>query len=162
MYLDMSGKWNISLQEDTGERSGDILLPGILQAQGYGNEISIHTPWVSSLHDDFWYEQEEFKFAQEDGVKVPFLAQPPKHFTGKAYYRKIFCIEENAGRENGFTEEEISVEENWYFYMELAKWRSTVWVDGEEKGGDVSLCAPHEICLGRLSEGEHELFSLSG
>ena len=157
MYLDMSGKWNISLQEDTGERSGDILLPGILQAQGYGNEISIHTPWVSSLHDDFWYEQEEFKFAQEDGVKVPFLAQPPKHFTGKAYYRKIFCIEENAGRENGFTEEEISVEENWYFYMELAKWRSTVWVDGEEKGGDVSLCAPHEICLGRLSEGEHEL-----
>ena len=47
MYLDMSGKWNISLQEDTGERSGDILLPGILQAQGYGNEISIHTPWVS-------------------------------------------------------------------------------------------------------------------
>ena len=98
MYLNMSGKWNISLQEDTGERSGDILLPGILQAQGYGNEISIHTPWVSSLHDDFWYEQEEFKFAQEDGVKVPFLAQPPKHFTGKAYYRKIFCIEENAGR----------------------------------------------------------------
>lgn len=34
MYLDMSGKWNISLQEDTGERSGDILLPRYFTGQG--------------------------------------------------------------------------------------------------------------------------------
>ena len=119
-------------------------MPGILQAQGYGNPIGLHTPWVSSLHDDFWYEQKEFQYAQEDGVKVPFLSQPQRHFTGEAFYRRTFVITE-------------TLAENWYFFAELAKWRSRVWVDGEEKGGDCSLCTPHEVCLGTLTAGTHEL-----
>lgn len=144
MYIDLAGKWKLSLSAEDGVQSGAVLLPGILQAQGYGNPIGIHTPWVSSLHDDFWYEQKEFQYAQEDGVKVPFLSQPPRHFTGEAFYRRTFVITE-------------TLAENWYFFAELAKWRSHVWVDGEEKGGDCSLCTPHEVCLGTLTAGTHEL-----
>lgn len=144
MYIDLSGEWKISLKEDSGERFGTVMLPGILQAQGYGNPVGIHTPWVSSLHDDFWYEQEEFRFAREDGVNVPFLSQPPAHFTGEAYYQRTFLVERDS-------------DEDWFFHAELTKWRSRIWVDGHEKGGDCSLCVPHIICLGKLSAGEHRI-----
>lgn len=144
MYIDLAGEWKLSLKEEGQECLGKITLPGILQAQGYGNPIGIHTPWVSSLHDDFWYEQEEFRFAQENGVNVPFLAQPPAHFTGEAYYQREFVVEETSGEE-------------WFFYVELTKWRSRVWIDGEEKGTDLSLCAPHLIRLGKLDKGKHRI-----
>lgn len=144
MYIDLSGEWTISLQTKDGEQLGKISLPGILQAQGYGEPVGTDTPWVSSLHDDFWYEQEEFKFAQENGVNVPFLAQPQAHFTGEAYYRREFTIEE-------------APDEEWYFHAELTKWRSRVWIDGEEKGTDCSLCTPHVIGLGRLRAGRHRI-----
>lgn len=143
MYIDLSGEWRISLISDE-EQTGSILLPGILQSQGFGNAVSKHTPWVSSLHDDFWYEQEEFHFAQEDGVKVPFLAQPPAHFTGEAYYQREFYVEKES-------------DEEWFFHVELTKWYSRVWIDDQEKGGCCSLCAPHIIRIGRLPAGKHRI-----
>ncbi len=144
MYINLAGEWMISCDADNGTQKGAITLPGVLQAQGYGNPVDIHTPWVSGLHDYFWYEQEELKFAQEEGVNVPFLAQPPAHFVGKAYYEKRFTVDSDS-------------EEEWFFFAELTKWRSRVWVDGQEKGEDCSLCTPHEISLGKLAAGEHVL-----
>src|SRR5438874_13670359 len=41
-------KW---FERDLPER---IKLPGILQAQGYGNEISPTTPWMLGLGDAWW------------------------------------------------------------------------------------------------------------
>lgn len=123
MYIDLSGEWKISLEADGGRQSGSILLPGILQAAGYGNPITRQTPWVSALHDSFWYEQEEYKYAQEEGVNVPFLSQPPRHFLGKAVYERTVIIPR---------------EQEWYFHVEIARWRSQVWVDGELKGEDCS------------------------
>lgn len=148
MYIDLSGEWNISLEADDGPQYGVIKLPGILQASGYGNPITRQTPWVGSLHDSFWYEQEEYKFAQEECVNVPFLAQPPRHFLGEAVYeRRIFIPEEDAGSDII----------TWHFHAELARWRSQVWIDGELRGEDCTLCAPHDIEIGRLSAGEHML-----
>ena len=97
MYIDLSGEWKITLEADEGMQSGTIMLPGILQACGYGNPVTRQTPWVSSLHDSFWYEQEEYKFGQDNGVKVPFLAQPPRHFLGEAAYEREFVIPEPSG-----------------------------------------------------------------
>lgn len=142
MYIDLSGEWKISLEADGGRQSGSILLPGILQAAGYGNPITRQTPWVSALHDSFWYEQEEYKYAQEEGVNVPFLSQPPRHFLGKAVYERTVIIPR---------------EQEWYFHVEIARWRSQVWVDGELKGEDCSLCGPHDIKIGKLAAGEHVL-----
>ena len=144
MYMNLAGEWNISLEADQGRQSGKITLPGTLQAAGYGNPVTRDTPWVSTLHDAFWYEQEEYKFAQEDGVNVPFLAQPPRHFLGQAVYERKFSLREECPQE-------------WYFHAELARWRSQVWVDGEYKGEDCTLCGPHDIFLGRIGAGEHTL-----
>ena len=144
MYMDLSGEWGISLEADDGMQSGTIMLPGILQACGYGNPVTRQTPWVSSLHDSFWYEQEEYKFGQEDGVNVPFLAQPPRHFLGQAIYERVFEIPE-----------EMRCAEVWHFHAEAARWRSRVWIDGEFRGEDCSLCSPHDIRIGELEPGIH-------
>lgn len=149
MRIDLSGQWSISLLAENGEQSGTITLPGCLQGQGYGNPISHKTPWVSGLHDSFWYEQEEYKLAQEEEVLVPFLAQPPKHFLGKAFYEREFIIEEN--NESDYEEQE------WFLRIESTHWRSKVWIDDTYMGEDCSLCTAHEIPCGRLTEGRHVL-----
>lgn len=159
MYIDLSGEWNILLMAEEGMQSGKILLPGILQACGYGNPITRQTPWVSSLHDSFWYEQEEYKYGQEDGVNVPFLAQPPKHFLGPAVYERSFVIPGEGHvsvGEAAFPPEGKSCRE-WHFYIEATKWLSQVWIDGNFQGEDCSLCSPHDIRIRELKPGPHTI-----
>lgn len=144
MYLDLAGKWKIELTADSGVQTGEITLPGSLQGAGYGNPVTLDTPWVSGLHDAFWYEQEPFKKGDGEECRVPFLCQPVRHFIGEAVYEREIQI----GSESG---------EDWILRVELTRWRTKVWVDGEFKGEDVSLCTAHEINCGRLSAGVHRI-----
>lgn len=145
MIMDLTGKWKIRLErEEEIPETGTITLPGILQDQGYGDPVSTDTPWVSGLHDPFWYEREEYSYGQESGVNIPFLAQPPRHYIGKAWYERTFTLSEGAEKE-------------CYLFLECTRWRSYVWVDGTPKGGDCSLCTPHQIYLGKISTGIHTL-----
>ncbi len=149
--IDLSGQWKFLLdREGIGFKNkyfnahlpNTIILPGILQAQGYGNDIDRNTPWVQSLYDKLWYERDEYKVAQEEQVNVPFLSQPPKHYTGLAWYEK-----------------EVVIEEEGYYslYMEATRWKTSVWVDGQFMGSITSLCGPHEYDLKRLEKGIHKI-----
>lgn len=144
MYLDLSGKWKIELTADSGRQTGEIALPGSLQGAGYGNPVTVDTPWVSGLHDAFWYEQEPFKKGNGEECRVPFLCQPVRHFIGEAVYEREFQVE-------------AQTQEDWIFRAELTRWRTRVWVDGALKGEDCSLCTAHEIHCGRLSPGVHTI-----
>ena len=144
MYLDLSGRWKIELTADSGFQSGEITLPGSLQGAGYGNPITVNTPWVSGLHDAFWYEQEPFKKGNGQECRVPFLCQPVRHFIGEAVYEREFVLESD-------------IQENFCLHMELTKWHTKVWIDGVFMGEDCSLCTAHEIDCGRLSAGTHTL-----
>ncbi|MBQ8822539.1 MAG: hypothetical protein IJZ82_07845 [Lachnospiraceae bacterium] len=137
MSIDLSGVWKVRL----GEKEAEIRLPGTVQNAGLGEEITIDTPWVSGLHNPLWYEREEYKYGQENGCKVPFLSQPKSHYTGLAVYEKEIEITED-GRE-------------WFLYMELARWHSTLYVDDKYVGEDESLCTAHQIWIGALSAGKH-------
>ena len=149
---DLAGLWRFEIdKEDRGfaehwekrRLTQTITLPGCLQAQGYGDAISEDTPWVQSLYDALWYQRGEYAYAQENGTKVPFLSQPPRHYTGKAWYQKtIFVPEKSDGFVGRLT-------------LENTKWKTTLWIDGECKGSIVSLCAPHVYETGALSAGEH-------
>src|SRR3972149_6917151 len=100
--VSLAGKWRIALdREDVGVRDAwfrrdladSIDLPGILQSQGYGDEISTQTPWVLSLYDRWWYLREEYReYAQPGRGKVPFLCQPPRHYLGTAWYQRLIEI----------------------------------------------------------------------
>ncbi len=170
--IDLAGKWRIRLEKDEHERTGppvsegEIELPGTLQAAGFGYPVTLETEWVSGLHNPFWFEREEYRYAGNERLpflhklgqdaaesgfggmepegtacRVPFLAQPRMHFVGTASYERKFKVEQ-PGKE-------------WTLRMELARWRSRVYIDGKFAGEDCSLCAAHEIYCGRLEPGEH-------
>jgi hypothetical protein len=153
--VSLAGEWRFALdREDAGARESwfgrdltqRIRLPGILQSQGYGDEISTQTPWVLSLYDRLWYLREDYKAYTEPGrVKVPFLAQPPRHYIGPAWYQR-----------------DIEIPKEWQgrrvsLFMERPRWESTVWLDERRVGSNNSLCAPHEFDLGPLAPGKHRL-----
>ena len=153
--LDLSGEWRFALDRSNqgfdrnwfyGSLPDQIDLPGILQSQGYGDEVSTKTPWVLSLYDRNWYEREEYKLYTKPGsVKVPFLSQPPRHYVGVAWYQR-----------------EIRVPEDWrgkrvVLVLERPRWQTTVWYDDRRVGSQRSLVAPHEYDLGPVTVGGHKL-----
>jgi hypothetical protein len=152
---DLAGTWRFALDRaDVGmkerwfgrELTDQIKLPGILQGQGYGDEISTATPWVLSLYDRFWYLREDYKaYTQPGSVKVPFLCQPPRHYLGAAWYQR-----------------DIEIPSDWLgrrimLHLERPHWQTTVWVDEREVGSSNSLCVPHDYDLATLSPGKHRL-----
>ena len=153
--IPLSGQWHFSLdRSDQGiedkwyqrDLPNRIQLPGDLQSQGYGDKISVDTPWVLSLYDRLWYERAEYRdYTQPGNVKVPFLCQPPRHYLGVAWYQRT-----------------IEIPMAWQglhvkLFLERTRWESTVWVDDRQIGSNNSLVAPHEYDLGILAPGSHRL-----
>lgn len=154
---DLAGDWRFALDRAdrgvaaswfTRDLADRITLPGVLQAQGYGDEISPETPWVVGLGDAWWKLQpEELRahFSQPGRVEVPFLAQPPRHYLGAAWYQRDLEIPADwAGR-------------RVQLLLERPHWETTVWLDGERLGSNNSLVAPHEYELGSPAPGRHRL-----
>jgi beta-galactosidase len=144
---DLSGRWRFALDPaDSGVigqwfnrgLSYPITLPGILQSQGFGDEISTRTPWVLSLYDRFWYLRDDYKaYIQPRATKVPFLSQPSRHYLGAAWYQR-----------------DIDIPPNWInrrivLTLERPHWETTVWIDGQKIGSDRSLVAPTSALLRR-------------
>jgi hypothetical protein len=151
--MSLDGLWRFSLDPtDSGEKQQwfnqrliyPIKLPGILQSQLNGFPITTNTPWVLSLYDRFWYLRDDYKeYAEPGKVKVPFLAQPPRHYLGAAWYQRDFDIYQfQAARRFTLT-------------LERPHWETTVWLDGKKIGSDRSLVAPHVYELGNLTPGRH-------
>lgn len=153
--LDLAGQWRFAIDRDDqgvqqawyGRALSDrIALPGILQAQGYGDPISASTPWVLSLYDKNWNQRADYQaYTTPGNVKVPFLSQPARHYLGAAWYQR-----------------EIEVPTSWRgkrvaLYLERPHWGSTLWIDGRKIGANLSLVAEHEYELGKLAPGKHRI-----
>ncbi|HUJ11388.1 MAG TPA: discoidin domain-containing protein [Verrucomicrobiae bacterium] len=153
--LPLAGEWQFALDpSDTGvveqwfarELPDRIKLPGILQAQGYGDEISTNTPWVLSLYDRNWFLREDYQqYIKPHKVKVPFLCQPPRHYLGPAWYQR-----------------DVEIPRGWQgrhveLMLERPHWQTTVWVNDRKIGSQNSLCVPRVYDLGTLAPGKHRL-----
>ncbi|QJE01939.1 glycoside hydrolase [Massilia forsythiae] len=153
--MDLSGTWQFALdRDDQGVAQGwidqalpqRIRLPGILNAQGYGDEITASTPWVLSLYDRNWNLRDDYRAYTAPGrVKVPFLSQPPRHYLGAAWYTR-----------------EVDVPRGWQgkrvqLWLERPRWGSSAWIDGREVGSVRSLVAEHAYELGTLAPGKHRI-----
>jgi hypothetical protein len=151
----LAGEWRFALdRNDVGTNEqwfaknlpDKIQLPGVLEAQGYGDEIGIHTPWVLTLYDHFWYLRADYAADTNAGsVKVPFLCQPPRHYLGAAWYQRD--IELSPDLKN----------RRVLLFLERPHWKTTVWLDDREIGSDISLCTPHEYDFGLVPPGKHRL-----
>jgi len=153
--IGLSGEWrfaldrnNTGIQENWAARKlpDKIQLPGVLQAQGYGDGISTNTPWVLSLYDKLWFQRADYKaFAQPGNVKVPFVSQPERHYLGAAWYQR-----------------DIEIPKEWegrrvVLFLERTRWETRAWLDDKLVGTNRSLCTPHEFDFGIVSPGTHRL-----
>jgi beta-galactosidase len=160
--LTLAGEWRFALDRaDVGVKEAwfnrnltdRIQLPGVLQAQGYGDEISTNTPWVLSLYDKNWFQRADYtNYTQPGHVKVPFVCQPPRHYLGAAWYQR-----------------DIEIPTNWagrrvVLFLERTRWETRAWLDDRPLGTNNSLCVPHEFEAGvvgtesnQIKPGKHRL-----
>ena len=154
--VSLAGQWRFQLdREDAGvkerwfERSLDqrIKLPGALQNQGFGDDITVDTKWTGEVGVDTWLKGPQYaKYRQPGNIKVPFFLQPEKHYVGAAWYQR-----------------DVEIPAAWQGKrMELAlerpHWETRVWVDNRQVGTNTSLSTPHLYDLGTaLKPGRHTL-----
>ena len=155
--IDLSGEWGFRIdKEDIGKSQhwcdsifdDTIVLPGSLQAQGYGDDISVQTPFVGQIVDSSWfYAQEYDQYRMPGNIKLPFMMTPAKHYVGAAWYRK-----------------EIEVPLSWKrrpveIFFERPHWGTELYIDGDKFVSEAcnSLAVPHRFFLDSLSVGGHTL-----
>src|SRR5579862_2459494 len=153
--VSLDGDWRFALDtSDTGIDAqwfnsnlvDHIRLPGVLQSQGYGDEISITTPWVLSLYDRNWFLRADYQaYTNAGNVKVPFVCQPPRHYLGAAWYQRDMEIP------NAWQGRRVVL------FLERPHWETRAWLDDKLIGTNDSLCAPHEFDLGFVPPGKHHL-----
>lgn len=152
--MNLSGTWRFEL--DPGDRGVEerwferpldhrIQLPGALQAQGYGEEISVETAWIGSIVDRSWYTDDRYEpYRRPGNVKVPFWLQPERYYAGPAWYqREVEIPADWSGRRAVLT-------------LERPHWETRVWVGDREAGRDRSLSTPHVYDL-VAGPGRHTL-----
>ena len=154
--LDLVGKWSFRLDpQDVGVKArwfdaklpDEVHLPGSLQEQGYGNEVSLETRWTGNIIDQSWFESPRYAdYRRAGNIKVPFWLQPDKHYLGAAWYQR-----------------QISFPESWrgkrlVLTLERCHWETTVWLDDRRIGVQDSLSTPHVFVLSESANpGQHRL-----
>ena len=155
--LPLAGSWRFELDRaDEGlvggwgegrTLSGEIELPGALQAQGQGDDVSLDTPWTGQIVDRSFFTSPAYAPYREPGhVKVPFWLQPDKHYVGAAWYQRDLEVPAAwAGR-------------RLVLVLERPHWQTMVWLDERFVGAADSLSTPHEHDLGTaVAPGRHRL-----
>ncbi|MGC0272592.1 sugar-binding domain-containing protein [Pseudactinotalea sp. Z1739] len=156
--LDIAGTWQCRLDPDSvGELdqwfraplpqdSPEVALPGSLQHQGIGADVTLDTPWTGGIVDRSFFTDERYAPYREPGnISVPFWLQPQVYYQGAAWFQR-----------------EIDVPEGWadrrvQLTLERVHWESTVWIDERRVGIEASLSTAHRHDLGRLEPGRHRL-----
>ncbi len=153
--VDLAGEWRFALDPpDAGAHAKPedwrfpdrIRLPGMVTAQGFGDDPSIDTQWTG----DGWRHRWLYPDYQKPGsFKFPFFLQPPKHYVGPAWFQR-----------------EIGIPADWegcrvVLHLERAHWQSQAWLDGKPMAvrgpaaANDSLGTPHEFDLGPALPGKH-------
>lgn len=154
--IDLSGEWRFRLDPDNnGINEGwfqetlpeTVHLPGSLNENGVGNEVSPDTQWTGTITSRMWHDEARFApYRQPGNTKILFWLQPDKHYIGAAWYQKDIEIPES------YAGERVLVR------LERCHWETRLWIDGKEAGQRNSLVIPHEYDATQwLSPGPHTL-----
>jgi len=152
----LAGEWRFALdRQNTGvtekwfeqKLAGRIQLPGALQNQGFGDDITVDTKWTGGSGVERWLALPQYeKYRQPGNIKIPFFLQPEKHYVGAAWYQRDLEIPADwQGRRVVLT-------------LERAHWETQAWLDDKPLGTNASLSVPHVYDLGTgLTPGHHRL-----
>ena len=136
--IDLAGTWKFSVGE-TANYDDAVTLPGSMLTNGKGNDVSVSTRWTGSLYDSSYYFNPYMaKYRVEGSMKFPFFLTPDKHYVGKAWYMRT-----------------VNVPKSWkkqrvILYLERPHIETTVYVNDQEAGHQMSLSAPHQYDVTRF------------
>ncbi|MDE6017803.1 MAG: beta-glucuronidase [Muribaculaceae bacterium] len=152
--IDLSGTWQFGYG-DTPVYNDKITLPGSMLTNGKGNDVGTETKWTGSLYDMSYYYSDLYKPYREPGnIKFPFFLTPDKEYVGNAYYRKT-----------------VKIPADWknkrvILHLERPHIETTLMVNGEVAGHQMSLSTPHEFDISKYvkagTDNEIELTVYNG
>ena len=130
--IDLSGTWKLALG-DKLRYNDNVTLPGSLLTNGKGDEVTSHTVWTGSTYDSSYYFNPYMeKYRVEGNIKYPFFLTPEKHYVGNAWYKKTVMVPATWQGEH------------IYLYLERPHIETTVYVNGQKAGHQLSLSTPHQ------------------
>ncbi len=154
--IDLSGSWSFRLdRDDRGltdawwrqTLSDRIRLPGALQAQGFGDDVTVDTQWTGQIVDRSWFTAPEYAKYRQAGQRQDALLAPARQaLRGAAWYQR-----------------DVDVPATWQgkrlvLSLERPHWETRVWLDGRAVGSNNSLSTPHVYDLGTsVAPGKHRL-----
>lgn len=156
--VDLSGNWNYRLDpQGVGEQqkwfensfAEELTLPGSLNTNGIGDDVSVATPWVGSMWNKCWYESDAYaKYREKDNTKIVFWLSPNKYYVGKTWYQK-----------------KVTIPADWkgnsiVLSFERCHWRTSLWVDGKNMGERNSLSVPHRYELKNVKPGKEYVLTV--
>lgn len=152
--VNLSGEWQFQADpEDRGVRekwyknelSDVVKLPGSMEENGKGDDITFDTQWTGGINDPEWFTDPNYaSYVNTENIRFPFWLQPEKKYTGVTWYRK-----------------KVSIPEEWkektiLLTLERPHWESMVWINGEQIGMQNSLATPHVFDISSyLKAGEN-------
>ena len=153
--VSLDGKWAYRLDPNSlgqteawfkDKFTDELNLPGSLNTNGIGDEVSVNTPWTGSMWNRTWYKSESYKkYRDKKDTKVVFWLSPDKYYVGQTWYQKEVTIPK------GWKRKSISLK------LERCHWETSLWVDGKKIGSENSLSVPHCYSLDGLKPGKHVL-----
>ena len=154
--MDLGGTWTVRLDPGDigiGESwhtlcfEDKLHLPGSLTENGYGDEPSFDSPWVSDDRKIGPLKDSKFApYLTDDNLKMPCWLQPVKFYLGAAWYQK-----------------EVEIPAEWerkriVLFLERPHWETRVWVDEQFVSAGDALGTPHEHDLSSaLTPGKHRI-----
>ncbi|MBQ8157585.1 MAG: beta-glucuronidase [Prevotella sp.] len=129
--IDLSGVWQFGTG-DTEHYDDSIRLPGSMLTNGKGNDVDIHTQWTGSLYDSSYFFNPYMEpYRQKGQMKFPFFLTPEKHYVGNAWYQRTVAIPKD------WDKQQVTL------FLERPHIETTVFVNGQEVGHQMSLSVPH-------------------
>ena len=147
--ISLAGSWDLSLGDSTAY-TDYVILPGSMLTNGKGDPVTVDTRWTGSTYDSSYYFNPWMEqYRQEDNVKFPFFLTPGRHYVGKAWYRKSVYVPRDWKRRR------VTL------FLERPHIETTVYVNGQEVGHQMSLSTPHRYDVtDQLVPGQRNTFTI--
>jgi len=111
-----------------------VMLPGSMLTNDKGNVVNVNTRWTGSLYDSsYFFNPYMERYRKEGKMKFPFFLTPERHYVGKAWYHRQAYVPKE------WKDRRVTL------FLERPHIETTVYVNGQEAGHEMSLSTPHRF-----------------
>ena len=130
--ISLAGAWDFAIGDSSKTGKDYVMLPGSMLTNDKGDIVTTDTKWTGSLYDSSYYFNPYMERYRHSGdMKFPFFLTPKRHYTGNAWYRKTVYVPKQ------WKGEPITL------FLERPHIETTVYVNGDSIGHQMSLSTPH-------------------